>query len=456
MSNHTHIFFCKRILLVLLLGLLSCIQLSLGQDTIPKPPVPSENATEETEEIEKPITTTPEIEQEAVEEEEDDEPIEEETQPASSENTNVPQTPTEPSPSIIIPYVIETPTETIDDTDNNVAVVPVVEDNPFNLIRNGQPRSSNGKIALNPRPKLPISKEEKQQKKEEAEEIEAEETPKKVELPRVIDTSDAALSRLNPFQMTGKRPKKRKPQQKIIRFNPNAGTGVQSIKKKSKPIFKPPKVNSLGTLKFVFLLIILGFLAFLMTNFRPEINNIYKSFMSHNMLVLLHREKGNLRSLPYLLLYLLYCLTGGTFLFLVSKYMGMQFFENNFLSLLTNVGIVSGFYLVKHVVLALLSSIFPFSKEMNLYAFTIAVFNQTLGIILIPFIAFIAFDQSNVGTSILYISFIVISLVYLYRAVRALIIGRQYISFHKFHFFVYLCAVELAPLLIIIKLMGLG
>ncbi|NJN77358.1 MAG: DUF4271 domain-containing protein [Saprospiraceae bacterium] len=102
-----------------------------------------------------------------------------------------------------------------------------------------------------------------------------------------------------------------------------------------------------------------------------------------------------------------------------------------------------------------MSYIFPFSKEMNLYNFMIAIFNFVMGIVLLPIIIFVAFTSSNTHTPLLYFALSVVLIIYLFRMIRSLLIVNKYLIHNKFHFFMYLCTVEIAPILILLKLVGL-
>ena len=169
---------------------------------------------------------------------------------------------------------------------------------------------------------------------------------------------------------------------------------------------------------------------------------------------LLYREKGTILKLPYVLLYALTILSVGTMIFLITNFFGIKVFNSNLASLVSCITGVAAVYVGRHFLLFLLSYIFPFAKEINLYSFTIAIFNYIIGIILIPFIIFIAFAPPNTHTVLLYIALSSISLIYLFRIIRTLVITNKYLIHSKFHFFMYLCTVEIAPILILLKLVG--
>jgi hypothetical protein len=115
-------------------------------------------------------------------------------------------------------------------------------------------------------------------------------------------------------------------------------------------------------------------------------------------------------------------------------------------------GLVTGIFVLKHLLIKIIANIFPISKEMRLYAFTITIFCSVLGFFLIPLNAFLAYAPDSLILSAFWISTGVIILTYLFRALRSFFIGGRYIASHQFHFLLYICTVEIAPFLVLIRL----
>lgn len=336
-------------------------------------------------------------------------------------------------------------------------LLAALDGNPFGLIRDGKAKPSkkaSEKLPL-PTEAPPSTKEKASEATDPAEEVE----PKQEETAFVpIDTTTVALESRNPFRLEGSAEDRQIGiKTKKIKFNPQAGTGAKNTVKKYNPIFDTSKVNvnPLGTLKFVFVIVLLGFLSFIVTRFQNEIADVYRAFLNGNLLSLLYREKGTILRLPYFLLYTLAALSFGIMIFLTTKLTGGEIFKSDFLSIITCIAGAGAIFALKHLTLSALSYVFPFKKEANLYGFTIAIFNFVIGIALIPFIILIAFAPEDSHTIILYIAIAITAFAYLFRTIRSLIIGNKYLIHNKFHFFMYLCTIEIAPLLILLKLIGL-
>ena len=207
-----------------------------------------------------------------------------------------------------------------------------------------------------------------------------------------------------------------------------------------------------GKFKLWMTILLVTILTVLVNVYKSVLAKVYRSFLNNNFLKMVHRDYGTVTMIPYLILYAFSLILIGTFLFVVLTHYKIAFFSAPILNLLGCVGGVFAIFIIKHVALQILGSIFPISKEIEQYSFTIIIFGIIIGFFLLPAILLISYAPPNLTTTVIYGTFIAIGMVYLYRILRSLFIGLKYISLHKFHFFVYLCTIEIAPLLVLAKL----
>lgn len=191
-------------------------------------------------------------------------------------------------------------------------------------------------------------------------------------------------------------------------------------------------------------------LTLLITLYRSLVQKIYRAFLNDNFLAMIHREEGGIVSIPYLLLYFLFFISGGTFLFLLLRYYG-QLDDQLFKSWGQCIGVLSGVFFVKHLCLKIMANVFPVAKEIKQYSFMIIIFSIILGIILVPINIMLAYLPAQAVQWVIYLAFTLVLLIYLFRALRGIFLSSKYITFYKFHFFMYLCTVEIAPVLILVK-----
>nr|MBS0037782.1 DUF4271 domain-containing protein [Saprospiraceae bacterium] len=90
-------------------------------------------------------------------------------------------------------------------------------------------------------------------------------------------------------------------------------------------------------------------------------------------------------------------------------------------------------------------------KELRQFYFTIVIFNIFIGLVIFPLNAFAAFASSVSGGVAMYIGLFMVVAIYLLRQFRGLFIGSKFLINNQFHFFIYLCTVEIAPMVILGK-----
>lgn len=223
----------------------------------------------------------------------------------------------------------------------------------------------------------------------------------------------------------------------------------RQIKKKKKA---ETKENQYRQFIFAVVMVLLVILTLLMTLFRSLFRRVYRAFINDNMLNQLYREQEASGNLAFLILYANFLLNLGFFVFLLTKEFGVSTTVGHFWWLLYCIIGVSGLVVLKHLILQLLGAIFPIQKEISVYNFTIIIFGIVIGLILVPVNVFMAYGPENLIPAIIYSTFVVVILIYLFRSLRGLFIANKFLVFHKFHFLLYICTVEIGPILILTKL----
>ncbi|MCF6401635.1 DUF4271 domain-containing protein [Chitinophaga filiformis] len=110
-------------------------------------------------------------------------------------------------------------------------------------------------------------------------------------------------------------------------------------------------------------------------------------------------------------------------------------------------------YGVKYLMLRFCGWLFGSSELADAYIFILYLINKVLGILLVPFLVILAFCTPELAKAFMYISIFFIVLLVAYRYIRSYSVVKQYLSFSRLHFFLYLCAFEVAPVLIITKVL---
>jgi hypothetical protein len=114
--------------------------------------------------------------------------------------------------------------------------------------------------------------------------------------------------------------------------------------------------------------------------------------------------------------------------------------------------LISCVYSFKFLLLKLTGHIFKMDKPIATYIFNIFLINNILGVFLIPLLISIAYMPAFYASIIFKLAIIIVLVSFIYRISRGIIIGLSQEVFSIFYLFLYLCTLEIAPLLILIKL----
>ena len=235
---------------------------------------------------------------------------------------------------------------------------------------------------------------------------------------------------------------------------PSGFTPQFQVEQSKKPLSAKEKSVLYQRFLFITIVTMMVILTLVVTIFRIFIAKIWQAFLNDNILSQLLREQGADARVGYSILYLVFFINAGIFTFLALKYFNIKIAATNVSTLFLCIGGIAGFYVFKHLLLNVVQYIFPIEKEVSRYNFTITVFNIIVGIFLAPMILFAAYASESITGAAIKLTLCLLLAIIIFKGLRGLFIANRFFAWHKFHFFLYLCAVELAPLLVTFKLLG--
>jgi hypothetical protein len=209
-----------------------------------------------------------------------------------------------------------------------------------------------------------------------------------------------------------------------------------------------------GGVMAVLLLAAFAFLTFSVASNRSAVGKAWGGFLNDNGFSVAQREaSGFVGNTPYFLLYGNFLFNAGIFIFLVTRVFQRETFNNLSFLLLCLVGAAAAF-LFKHLMLSIVGNLFSIETEVRKYNFLIVIFNCILGLFLVPFNLLIAFSAKAGSQQLLLVSWMLglVAIFYAYRSLRASGIGAKFLTQSPIHFLLYFCAVEIAPVLLLVKL----
>lgn len=225
------------------------------------------------------------------------------------------------------------------------------------------------------------------------------------------------------------------------------------FKGKPKILFlKEPDGTSSDAL-FYFLFGLLFYYAIIRLFFLKYLHNITTLFFRATMRQQQLREQLSQTPLPSLFLNILFISSAGMFLALVARYYALVPGMNLWLLWGYGAALVLAIYLGKFIILKVIGWIFNVGNATDTYIFVIFMVNKMVGIGLVPVLILMAFPYGSFLPVIITLAFIMLALALVYRFIISYKPIRNEIKVSRFHFFIYLCAFEIAPLLLIYKVL---
>jgi hypothetical protein len=236
--------------------------------------------------------------------------------------------------------------------------------------------------------------------------------------------------------------------QKVLTLNPFFNfTGRPVVE-----IFEIHKPNSKDSL-FYLILAILFYFALIRVFFEKYFNNLMTLFFRVSLRQQQIREQVLQTPQPSLLLNILFVISAGLYACFLFHYSQMGAGIRFWVLYLDCMFLLGAIYLVKFLVLKFIGWVFSISRATDIYIFIVFLVNKMLGIFLLPFLIVITFSGPEMREVFITISLAMIFVLWFYRVLASYRPVRNEIKLTPFYFFLYLCAFEIAPLLLIYKVL---
>ena len=165
------------------------------------------------------------------------------------------------------------------------------------------------------------------------------------------------------------------------------------------------------------------------------------------------REQLLQSPLPSLLLNIFFVLVSGLYAFFLIGRFDAGISAGFWWLLLYCVLGIAGIYLVKFVVLKATGWIFNMRDAADTYIFIVFLVNKLMAIFLLPLLILIAFSKGSWAAPLFTLSYVLVGVFFVYRYIASFAPVRREVKVSQFHFFVYICAFEIIPLLLIYKVL---
>ncbi len=205
---------------------------------------------------------------------------------------------------------------------------------------------------------------------------------------------------------------------------------------------------------FPVFLMVLAVYTWMRIFYNKYFNQLLQAFLNTNLTNQIVRDENILVQRASIILALTFNVIGALFLYLLSLDIGWTLGGigpgfNRFAFFLT---VVSATYTLKFLILKIIGWLFDLDREMATYIFNIFLINNVLGLILLPIVALMAYNPIIETHFLANLSIVLIAFAFFYRIIRGLLAGMSVPGFSPLYLFLYLCTLEIAPLLVLIRI----
>lgn len=184
--------------------------------------------------------------------------------------------------------------------------------------------------------------------------------------------------------------------------------------------------------------------------FPKYFNNMFGLFFQTTLRSKQTREQLLQNTFASLFMNILFITCGGIYIALIVQLKGWV--SVDFWRLIIYSAIILGIiYSIKFAFLHFAGWVFNTKEAASTYIFIVFLSNKIITIVLLPFLLVLAFTGGQIAEVALIISLCIIIGMLLYRYLVSLSSVRSDLSINPLHFFLYLCTIEILPLLIIYK-----
>ena len=207
-------------------------------------------------------------------------------------------------------------------------------------------------------------------------------------------------------------------------------------------------------LVFYILIFLLFFLGLVKASFPKYVNSIFSLSFQATFRQVQTKDQMEQNFFPAFMLNVLFVLCGGLFITLLAEMKGWS--ELPFWELFVySTVVLFAIYFIKYIVISFTGWVFNTKEAAAEYRFVVFLINKLLAILLLPLLFLITYANDQIKNIAITIVICIAVLALVIRYLVSLSRIRKNLNVTAFHFFIYLCAAEIVPLLVIYKILFL-
>ncbi len=204
----------------------------------------------------------------------------------------------------------------------------------------------------------------------------------------------------------------------------------------------------------ILLLLLLLLFATVRVGYSKYISYLFQSLINYSISSRLFSEKNYPISHGAVRLNVIFYFTFSLFLYQVITFFKVRLIHESLPLFVLSLIVVLSYFIVKKAVYYLLGLVFETSAETSEYLFNMDNFSRTLGIVLFPVVVLINYYPTENPVFMVVTGVVLVGVFYAFLLQRGIYILLRK-QFSLFYLFLYLCTLEILPLLLIYKVVVL-
>lgn len=231
---------------------------------------------------------------------------------------------------------------------------------------------------------------------------------------------------------------------------------IKSVGSKEKVIYQKGEVLRKGDVWILAVIAVLLILFSILKNaFGKQLAAVVQSFYSNRALTNLNKEDNLVTSWSFLLLFIQFGFVIGLFFYLVAQHNALPAAQGGFGFFISiSIGVIL-LYLLKILILRFIGFIFNIQKPIHHYISILYLSYFNASLLFFPIVIAFALSPYEQGSWYVLIGMLTLIVIFIFQFIRAAVNILPHYTFPKLYLFLYLCTLEICPILILIKTIGL-
>ena len=215
-------------------------------------------------------------------------------------------------------------------------------------------------------------------------------------------------------------------------------------------------INNRDVVLPLLLLIMLAYVTWLRYVFAKELGENVTVILNSNLGQQIYRDREFSADIFKLLTFINFTFIAGVFIYLLALYFNVAMpFGNKVFDIGICIGLIIVLYLLKGIVYNIIGAGFKVGNAIHFFRFNSLIIYHLLGIAMLPLVILAAFADEPVNHWSLFAALGLIAIALVIRLFKGLVVMRMLGRFHIVYFLLYICALEIAPMLIAVKLFSM-